>query len=129
MNDNISLSNMSIEEFAAFLDGNLSEEDMDAAADRIALSPKLQDIYDASCEVDAMLDNAEYDGLEMFNDTSTDNIEPWTIDVDDELENIRNVAAADYDLHINAEGDLWGYMDTTQDNTIDDGCTNDNINI
>lgn len=92
INDDM-INDISIEEFAAFLDGNLPENEMDAMADIIDADENYSSIISDSMDIDQYV---EFLGDDIYNSMDFDNLDielPTIPDSDDvELVEVINIS-------------------------------------
>lgn len=112
---------VSVAKFAAYLDGNLSADEMVKVSSLICSDPSMRDIMEASEEIDNTIEHYTPEDISVFNDT----IECTPFSIPDLESPISNAMA---DFLSTEEADVFAYSDSDSESTgsIAYGDDNDN---
>lgn len=104
-------SSISIEKFAAYLDGNLMPDEMEIISSKVNDDEMMQDILSASKQVEETIEGYTSDDLILPEELNSDNFEiPSLVE-----ESFPNIASGDYEVAACAASDVEDFDDIVED--------------
>lgn len=111
-------SSISIEKFAAYLDGNLMPGEMEQISSEIKSDEMMLDILSASNQVEETIGGYTSDDLILPEELSSDNFEIPSLVSSLVEESFPHIASGDYEVSACASSDIEDFGDIREDDII-----------